>query len=167
MNMRIRFFSIVCIVSLISVIAACNSNPKDENVSVKETKYSTYGDSISITDAIPSADLLKKLEGKDSMYLTVKGKITEVCKKKGCWMMMSIGAGKQMRVTFKDYAFFVPKDAANRMAFIEGYAYKNILSVEEQQHYAKDAKKSEQEVNAITEPLEETTFEARGVVFEE
>ncbi|MBK6732010.1 MAG: DUF4920 domain-containing protein [Bacteroidetes bacterium] len=40
----------------------------------------------------------------------VKGTVTSVCQNKGCWMKLDLGNGESMRVTFKDYGFFVPKE---------------------------------------------------------
>src|SRR4051812_2901393 len=39
----------------------------------------------------------------------VAGTIADVCTAKGCWLVVTDGS-RQMRVMFKDYAFFVPKD---------------------------------------------------------
>jgi hypothetical protein len=71
---------------------------------------------------------------------------------------------EQMFVKFKDYAFFVPKDIAGQEVLIEGVAYTEETSVEELRHYAEDAKKSAEEIAAITEPVKEKKFMASGVV---
>ena len=40
--------------------------------------------------------------------VTVEGTVNRVCQMKGCWMeLVPSGADRGIRVTFKDYAFFV------------------------------------------------------------
>jgi hypothetical protein len=69
-----------------------------------------------------------------------------------------------MVVQFKDYGFFVPKDIAGRQVVIEGYAYRAVTPIEDLKHYAEDAGKSQEEIDAITEPKEELKFLASGVI---
>jgi hypothetical protein len=69
-----------------------------------------------------------------------------------------------MRVTFKDYGFFVPKDSKGKEVVIEGIAMRKVTPVDELRHYAEDAGKSPEEVAAITEPVQELAFEAVGVL---
>ena len=68
-----------------------------------------------------------------------------------------------MRVRFKDYGFFVPKDIAGRQAVVEGYAFREVTTVEELRHYAEDEGLSAEEIAKITEPVEEVKFLASGV----
>ena len=46
---------------------------------------------------------------------------------------------------------------------LEGSAEKKIISVDEQKHYAEDAKKPQSEIDAITKPQEEIRFVASGI----
>ena len=82
-------------------------------------------------------------------------------------MTMDIGSGESMRITFKDYEFFVPKASAGYKAVIEGKLTKEMVDVETLQHYAEDAGKSEEEIAKITEPEEKLSFEAVGVIITE
>jgi hypothetical protein len=72
--------------------------------------------------------------------------------------------GQTMRVSFKDYGFFVPKDIAGKTVVIDGEAKMKTTSVAELQHYAEDAGKSKAEIAKITEPKHELTFVADGVI---
>ncbi len=95
----------------------------------------------------------------------VTGKVTSVCQNKGCWLTMDTGNGKTMMVTFKDYAFFVPKDlASGTVVTMEGKAELRTVTVDEQRHLAGDAGKSQSEIDAITQPKQELRFVADGVV---
>ena len=81
-------------------------------------------------------------------------------------MSMPIGADDEIFVRFKDYGFFVPLNADGRIATIEGWAYKEVMTVEELKHYAFDAGESDEVIAAITAPEVSYTFMAKGVVIE-
>ena len=79
-------------------------------------------------------------------------------------MTMPLDGDKEMRVTFKDYGFFVPKDCAGKTAVIQGKAYLDTTSVEDLRHYAMDGGMTEEEATAkYTEPEVAISFEATGV----
>lgn len=147
-------------------LASCSSSKKEETSTppAETANYSYFGDSISVDNAIEAGDVLAQLTGKDSAALKVNGVIEEVCQKKGCWMIMKLDSNTQMRISFKDYGFFVPKNSAGNTAIIEGYAYKDTTSVEELRHFATDAGKSKEEIEKITTPEINISFEASGVV---
>jgi hypothetical protein len=90
--------------------------------------------------------------------------VESVCQVKGCWMKVKLDNGETMRVMFKDYGFFVPKDIAGKTVVFEGEAQKKMVPVEHLQHYAKDAGQSQEEIAKITEPKQELTFIADGVI---
>ena len=124
----------------------------------------SFGTKISEGDIISSVDVIRIVGTEVSMNLRVEGEIKEVCQMKGCWMTMSLGNDETMRITFKDYAFFVPKDSPGTFAIVEGVAKYEEQSVATLKHYAEDAGKSEAEIAAITEPTKKLTFEAAGVL---
>ena len=82
-------------------------------------------------------------------------------------MTVALNDDQTTMVRFKDYGFFVPMNAGDRNAVMEGKAFVRETSVEELKHYAKDAGKSEEEIAKITEPKRELAFEASGVLIEE
>lgn len=94
----------------------------------------------------------------------IKAKVAEVCPKKGCWMSVSgINPSQKLRVTFKDYGFFVPTELVGKEVALKGRYVKHIESVEEQKHLLKDAQRPQSEIDAITEPKETLRFIASGV----
>lgn len=95
---------------------------------------------------------------------TLKGKVLEVCPKKGCWMNVQLADQTEVFVKMKDYGFFVPADIEGKTVLMEGEAYKELTSVEEQRHYAEDAKKSQAEIESITEPKEKFRFTANNIL---
>ena len=132
-----------------------------EEVTVEITKH---GEDITEEGAISTTEFLTQFGGQEAMETKISGKIEEVCSKKGCWMVMNLSDDKDMRVTFKDYEFFVPLDAAGKQTIIQGTATMDTTTVEMLKHYAEDAGDSQEEIDAITEPEFNYAFEATGVL---
>lgn len=132
----------------------------------KEKSTGNFGEAISKKGAISVKKLPQKMEDLESLEIKVKGTITGVCQAKGCWMTIDLGDNELMRVKFKDYGFFVPKDVTGKTAIVRGVAKKEIIGVEELKHLAEDAGKSEKAINAIDKPKEELTFVADGVIIQ-
>ena len=129
----------------------------------KELVGNTYGEAISTDGALSLTGLNEQVEGKDSVALTLKGTIEQTCEKKGCWMTVQDENGVATRVTFKDYGFFVPTEGAEgKEVVFSGMAKKKVIDVATLRHFAEDAGKSQQEIDAITEPKEEIEFVANG-----
>ena len=123
-----------------------------------------YGAKISSDGSINADELVLKMSNLNKMEAKVEGTVSEVCQKKGCWMTMELPDGKTMRVSFKDYAFFVPKDIAGKTIIIKGNAVMETTSVADLRHYAEDGGASKKEIEKINNPKEELTFEAEGVI---
>lgn len=124
----------------------------------------SFGVGVTAGDLKPVSTIAAALADKNSADMKITGEVLEVCKKKGCWMTLKTADGDPMRVTFKDYAFFMPKDIVGKTVALDGIAKKQTISKEQLQHYAKDAKKSEEEIAKITADKDEIAFEAKGVV---
>ena len=94
----------------------------------------------------------------------IKTTVAEVCPKKGCWMsVQGPKPGEQVRVTFKDYGFFVPTELVGKEVALQGSYVQHIETVEEQKHLLQDAKRPQAEIDAITEPKKTLRFVATGV----
>ena len=155
-------------------LSACNnttSQPeeKTETTEVSSTPdYQYHGDTITDEGAVESKALYAMLASTDSVQAKVMGTINSSCKMKGCWMKMDMGDGKEMRVSFKDYGFFVPTDLNGETAIIEGFAKMDTTSVDDLRHYARDGGMSEEEANAkYTEPEVSINYVATGVIIKE
>ncbi|WP_412466985.1 DUF4920 domain-containing protein [Pedobacter sp. KLB.chiD] len=135
-------------------------------LSFAQTAYSgqKFGEEVKPGDVKPAAKMEAAMGDKKAVDMKIEGKVVDVCKKKGCWMTLEMPNGDPMRVTFKDYAFFMPMDIVGKKVVLDGLAKKQTISVETLRHYAEDAKKSPEEVAKITEPKKELAFEAKGVV---
>ena len=150
------------VVLLALVMGACSSPKTQEEAAVQ-----SFGAAITEEGSVALTALPEQLATTDSLSVKVEGTIQEVCQMKGCWMKMDMGNNQSITVKFKDYAFFVPKDAAGKVAVIEGVVRKEVTSVEQLKHLAEDAGKSQEEIDAITEPKEGYTFEAAGVLLKD
>ncbi|MEZ0607141.1 DUF4920 domain-containing protein [Fibrella sp. WM1] len=125
---------------------------------------SYHGKKISEKGAVPAAQLASNLGNKSEAKAKVEGTVESVCQMKGCWMKLKTTDGQTMRVTFKDYGFFVPKDISGKTVVVEGVAKQTTTPVSELRHYAEDAGKSKEEIAKITEPEKAITFVADGVI---
>ena len=82
------------------------------------------------------ARLLEAPQRHEGKTVTVEGKVRKACQRKGCWMELAASEkALGVRVTFKDYGFFVPLDSAGRQAKVEGEVIVNELSEETAKHY--------------------------------
>lgn len=146
---------------------ACSQKaPEDvvEIVAEGETPTGVFGEAISEDGALALGQLVSHLETNGEFEGKIVGEIKEVCSKKGCWMTIDLPNGETMRVTFKDYGFFVPKNSQGFPVIIEGVATKTVTDVETLRHFAEDGGKSKEEIEAITQPKLEYAFEAVGVI---
>jgi hypothetical protein len=141
---------------------ACSPQKTDE---ITAEVVGTYGAEITTDGMISVDDMVAQLSKSDSIMVKVKGEITATCAMKGCWMNLVMPNGEEMRVTFKDYGFFVPKEGMEgNEALIEGVVTRTVTDVETLKHYAQDAGKPQSVIDAITEAKEELAFEANGVI---
>jgi len=155
---------------LLLVVACKESKEKTNDVKKDTNVYATFGEKITDENTISrevAAQQFNTLKEGDTINLKFASSINEVCTKKGCWMKLDLGNNKESMVRFKDYGFFVPLDAASKEVIVNGKAFVKKVPVNELQHYAKDAGKTEEEIAAITEPEFTYAFEANGVLLKE
>lgn len=165
---------IVALFMLMALVFSCKNEAKEtpevkESEVTKEIAYASFGDKIEADGAMSADAMAKKyktLAVGDTIQTKVTAKINEVCTKKGCWMKLDLGDNEEMMVRFKDYGFFMPLNAEGDV-IVNGKAYVTETSVDELRHYAEDAGKSKEEIEAITEPKRTLAFEADGVLLKE
>lgn len=122
----------VFIVFLI-VLFSCQSGQKAD--------YDSFGDVISKEGTTRLENITGRLSVGDSIPTKLVATIDQVCQMKGCWMTLKTSDSSAVRVTFKDYGFFVPKDAGGKEVIIEGTATLKKLDRATAEHYAEDAGK--------------------------
>lgn len=161
---KILFIGVVAFMYGCGSTETTNQNENTTDSTANEVSTNAFGEAITEENAMSVADFLTQMQGKDSMEVKLIGSIDDVCQKKGCWMDIDAGDAGIINVKFKDYGFFVPKDAAGKQTIVEGMAFLDTVSVEELKHYAKDAEEPDSVINAITEPEINYSIIAKGVI---
>lgn len=146
----------------------CKDNkPQRLPLKIESTTYLSYGAQFDVSEVYKSEEFTNIMVGlTDTIQVTMRGMVSDVCSKKGCWMTLPLSNGEELMVRFKDYGFFVPTDASGE-AIVNGLAYVSETSLADLRHYAEDAGASSAEIEAITEPKITYSFMADGVLLAE
>ncbi|MCX2720524.1 DUF4920 domain-containing protein [Lentiprolixibacter aurantiacus] len=161
------------LIGVLAVLISCQNaekKKKNQETATEIAQYASFGAQILAEGAKSETDMLalyQNLPAADTVDTKFSAKVTEVCQAKGCWMKLELEDGTQAMVRFKDYAFFMPKDISGREVIVDGKAFVDMMSVEDQRHYAEDEGKSEEEIAAITQPKKTFSFEASGVLIKQ
>ncbi|MFH4964266.1 DUF4920 domain-containing protein [Gaetbulibacter sp. M235] len=164
--MKSVFFAFICVLMLNS----CKKETKTKEApmgAVAEKQYKSFGKEIIPDDAVAATSMsqhYKTMNVGDTINSKMIAKVDEVCQAKGCWMKVDLGNSEKVMVKFKDYGFFMPKDIAGKEVIINGVAFVEEVSVDEQRHYAEDGGATEEDIAAITEPKKTLSFLADGVL---
>jgi hypothetical protein len=160
---KIKFIlAILAILISFQVEAQKAKKSNTENLS----GFASFGEKFTPNKVISKVAMLKKyknLKKGDSILVQFKTTINSVCKKKGCWMKLDLGNGESSFVKFKDYGFFVPLNAEDNEVIVNGFAFVDVVTIDELKHYAKDAGKSKEEIAKIKKPEVTYSFTANGV----
>lgn len=124
-----------------------------------------FGAALSAAPAVECQKVLSDAQKYDDKDVKLSGRVSGVCQAKGCWMKLTTNepGAPSVRVTFKDYGFFVPRESMGKTAVVEGRFKVKTLSVAQAQHYADDAAKAGQAPKKVTEPQQEFSIVATGV----
>lgn len=147
--------SITLIAGVALFIMSCASSQLGKNYG--PVKVDT-GKAISVKEMI--ADFENK-EGR--VEYTFEAPLNEVCSKAGCWVNIDKGNGETFMVRFKDHFTIPPATPVGTGAYFHGVAYWDTVSVDMLKHFAEDAGKPQEEIDAITDPKFEMGFEADGI----
>lgn len=130
---------------------------------VAAEKGTVFGAKVTEEGAV-SADLLAEnltVTGQ-TKEVKITGVVKEVCKAEGCWVRMETKEGSIL-VKMKDHAFLVPVALEGKTIVADGVATFKETTVEQLRHFAEDAGKTKNEIEAITEPKKEIVFQATGI----
>lgn len=165
--------NVILLLLTVFVFYSCKNegvNKEGKEIGKQEVTYLSFGENIEAENSISTAEMAEKyknLKEGDTLIIKFSAPIKEVCKSKGCWMKLDLGNEQESFVNFKDYGFFMPMNADGREVIVNGKAFVKVTTVDELQHFAKDAGNSEDEIAKITEPKYTLAFEADGVLMEE
>lgn len=115
---------------------------------VFEKDREVYGAPLKGLKHVPLSKVSKESKKWNGKKIQIRGNITGVCPKKGCWMMVKDGKDT-VRVKFTDYSFFVPLDCTRQFATAEGTVTVRVETEAERRHYAEDAGASPEEIAKI------------------
>ena len=87
--------------------------------------------------ALPLAEVMARADRFVDRPVVVTARIDRVCQKKGCFFIARDG-NSIVRVSFKDYSFFIPSDTGGKRAVFEGVLESVSVSAEDAAHYSKD-----------------------------
>ncbi len=166
-----RNFVLVALIATSALgISACGSKLKQGDAAEQKhyAVYTAEGQEASVKTDNPAPIMLTdavKPENQNKK-LRVEAKVEDVCQVKGCWMMLTDGT-HHVRVTFRDYGFFVPKDIIGKTIMADGVVSETVTTEADARHYAEDAGKSAEEINAIVGDQTELGMEADVVLIAE
>ncbi|MEP7219855.1 MAG: DUF4920 domain-containing protein [Bacteroidota bacterium] len=119
------------------------------------------GAPIGNSQVIPLDSILAHPERFSGKTVTINGVVQQNCTRKGCWMEIASAKGKpSVRITFKDYAFFVPLDSKGMSATAEGNVIITTLSKADVDHLTGEGAKLTRNADGTAT---EIGFEAAGV----
>lgn len=149
--MKIFYFIII---TSILLVACETKNAKGESFETKN-------------EVVFNESFAQKVSATDTIDAIIRGEVNSVCQMKGCWMTMKSADGdSEFFVQFKDGSFSAPKDLLGVTVSMKGRAFIEKTSVEELKFYAEEEGQPQEEIDAITEPLEELKFVASGLTWE-
>ena len=111
-----------------------------------ETSVNSETFGVALDESLPLVELSELLQ-KPSHYtdndFRLKTRIAKVCQKKGCFFIAQQGDAV-IRVSFKDYGFFIPTDSANKTVVLAGRLVRKQVTQEQVEHYQSDMDSAEQ-----------------------
>lgn len=106
----------------------------------QDAQSETFG--VKLDNSLPKLSM-KNLVTESTSHLTtpfqVEARIAKVCQKKGCFF---IAQQEQhiLRVSFRDYGFFIPTDSSGKTVTIAGELVQKEMSKDEVAHFKADLK---------------------------
>ncbi len=134
----------------------------------KTASHETFGEPM--LNDIKLSNMSEILQSPDA-YLgktfSVQTNVANVCQKKGCFFIAQQG-NETIRISFKDYGFFLPTDAGGKQVTLVGELIRHEVSPELATHFSQDlsqsrSKNPSQKPNGTTEQAPKI---ASGMVYE-
>lgn len=136
-------------------------------VSCGKNKFNNYGAMMPSQEVQSYGNVFKDVQNGQIENVSLKGEIIKTCPKKGCWMDVKVSETDTIKVRFKDYGFFVPKEGMEgKQTIFKGEARMDTISIEMLRHYAEDAGKPQEAIQSITSPEYVMQVVAEGVLIE-
>ena len=133
---------------------------KDGKSGVKTDDGLLYGADFKSGEVMEFSEVIASKDKLDGQVVTIKGYVSEVCAKAGCWMTLTDG-DKSIRVLTM-HEFLVPTGFSGKNAIISGTFKVRAFSEEEEEHYNEESANPKETIEKREETYE---LEATGVKF--
>lgn len=104
----------------------------EEKIDMSSVEH--FGLEFTLAESVPAANILENPDAYVDQTVRITGKVSDVCQKMGCWMVIT-DAEQHMRITTKDHKFFVAKDGAGAKCDLEGVVVKREASPARTEHF--------------------------------
>jgi hypothetical protein len=168
-NLMLNSSKLLVLLSMIVlvVLSSCENTSQnkavDKSTEAIATAPNNYG-AIITKDNAKEMIVLPSLFTTDTVQVKMTGKVMEVCQHSGCWLTVAYG-DEEIMVNMKD-EFSVPKNISGKTVWFEGIAYRELVDVETLKKIATESRKTQAEIDAITQPVYDYTIIANGVIVE-
>ena len=137
-SIQLRSLSAMLAFALLAGVASADVVRLSEPVHATET-FETFGSPLpEQADVISLATLLDDNARYLDQAVLVRTRVAKVCQAKGCFFIAQEGP-HSVRVSFKDYGFFVPTDISGRTVTLAGSLVRRELSEAQAAHLNEDA----------------------------
>lgn len=89
-----------------------------------------FGGQVDKSAVVAISEVQAKPESFLGKTITVQAEVVSVCQKKGCWMQLSAGSGKQLKIKVRDGDMEFPVSARGKQALATGQLVKIELDLE-------------------------------------
>ena len=109
----------------------------------KAATWQAYGGDVATSEPVSAKTVLDSPDTYVDQAVLVEGEVADVCQKAGCWMVVTDGTQRTMRVRMKDHDFSVPKDCSGKTARITGTVVAKEIDPKDVAHFEGESAKPE------------------------
>ncbi|MBY0554399.1 DUF4920 domain-containing protein [bacterium] len=119
-----------------------------------------FGAELTLKDSVTVDTAMGQFKKDPKKTFLIEAQVDKVCQKSGCWMTLK-SKTSDLRITFKDYSFFVPLTLAGKTVLVEGTLNAKKLTLAQTKHYVED---EGGDPSKVTEAKTDYQMIASGVV---
>ncbi len=133
-----KYYSVALLIALSSPAVKADNTIRLSEPVAKTEQSETFGSALDTR--LPQVSLAA-LKAQPQDYLDtpfqVTTRVAKVCQKKGCFFIAQQD-DVTIRVSFKDYGFFIPTDSGGKAVTLAGTLIKKTMSAEQAAHFRAD-----------------------------
>ncbi len=140
-NQAVSLPALLVLLALLPMPAAGEPLRLSEPVS-RDAVSETFGQALNeAAQAVSLGELLAAPERHLGKPVRLQTRIAQICQKKGCFFIAQQGA-RAVRISFKDYGFFLPTDSAGKTVTLTGQLVRRKITAEQARHFAEDLRQA-------------------------